>query len=238
MSSKPDPVSTFTASEIERAAPMPDRTIELLKREKTAPKQVTAGSRGAAARWDVAGLSGFVCSAVLSRVNQNPVQAARVAQGIVPALIRHYGHIPFGFKDLQRKVSEKANDLDRLRGPDGQLCEYRTFEAAWRLGLTDAKRPADNDYLTVIADDEIVGASNWRGLRYQVGKGRSDIISPLFKYRHMGKNAVDIETVDDEDADEYFANRFDNAETLVVLNLSKALRRTLVAIIEMRESLA
>lgn len=232
-----DLIATYTASEIERGLGMPDRITELFKREKLSPVQVTPGGRGRVARYDFAALSHFVMIALLTRVTQNPVQAARVAQGIVPALVRHYGHVPFGFNDMTREILDKTKTTDQMRGPDGELCEHRTFEAAWRLGLCNPTKPLSNDYLLVIGDDQFVAQANASGLHYARQSGQSSPLSPLFRYRNAGpRHGLEIEMAESEVAEQAILDRLECAETLVQLNPSQALRRAVAAIIEMREA--
>lgn len=230
-----DPFSTFTLAEVEGGVPMPDRSLEFLKREGQTPPPVTAPGRGRTARYDFAGVSWLVIIGILMRVMGAPLQAARVAAGLVPALISHYGSVPFGFADLQIEVERKVGHTLTIRGLDDQICQVRTLQEAWRLGLVDPETPLPGDYLIVIADDEFVGRSNWRGLQYALGGNRSSQIEPLFRYTHAGaRMGVKVEFVENQAMEDYFLDRFEKAESLVVLNASKAIRRTVMTMLSAR----
>jgi len=220
-----DPVGTFTAIECERGAQLPDRGLELLKREQVAPPQLTEAGRGRPARFDFPALGAVVMTGALTRVVGGMVPAARIASGIVPELRAIYGHVPFGMDDLARDLRDRQSEL---RNPDGELCPYRTFRAAWRAGLVDHGTARPNDYVLVIIDGEAVGQSTPRNpgavdavLRYEAPRPGE------------GMRLHDL-TAASEAEQAAFQGRLANAESVLRLNISLALRRALVRIIEFR----
>lgn len=214
---------------------MPGSTFDFLLREEILPPPVSPGKRGRPARWPFSVLSQMTGTGALAKVVEGHVMAGRIAGGIAEGL-RDQGKpfIPFGFHDLQFKLRDKAADA---RGPDGEFCPYRTIEAAWRAGLLDETRSVSNDYLLLIIDGEMVGETNWFGLRLLMQNPKNDKTAwPVLSYRYGGKShgltVRPMRSVADEDV---FCERLQNAESIVQLNLSLALRRAVVSIIKSRE---
>lgn len=225
----------FTATEIEPAIGLAPRTVEMLRREKVAPAPASGGGQGRIARWDFEGLCGFVMHRALYRVMGEIVPAARVARSLMGEIRAwRHGGIPFGFRDLAL-LSEIQDMGDAVRDESGELCQPLVFWAAWRRGLADDASPQSNDFVLVIADAEWVGATNPRGMRYAIGRDGAEVL-PMLRYHYAGRGAaVEVERIDTEAEEALCLERIGNAETVSFLNLSLALRRTLVRIAEARE---
>lgn len=220
-----DLIGTFTTSEMERATGLPDRSIELLKREGLMPGQVTTPVRGRPARYAFSGLKHLSDVSALSKATDSMVTAARIITAIMSMLPRNYN----GFHSHQGDLEWKVLD-DIMRGPDGEICPYRLIETAWRRGLFDECKARPNDFLLLIVDGEFVGWSTPTWIKQP---------NSALRYAFHGKSAgVKIEAFEGEREDAIFAERFANAEADLRLNLSLALRRAIIAIVKAREAIA
>lgn len=228
---------TFTAPELCRGIGMSQTTFELLNREGLVIGLVRPGGHGRHARYSFSCLSTLVMAGALDRVVEGFVMAGRIANGISQELAEQgKPFIPFGFPDLQLALSETKN-AQMATGEDGTFCPYRTLEAAWRSGLVDADVSALNDYLLVIIDSEFVGETNWLGIKILMQNPANDCsVSPVLTYRSAGKGPVTVHPLRSMAEESHFCERLRNAESLVQLNLSLALRRAVVRIIKMREA--
>lgn len=233
-----DIIATFTGPELSKAGNMPGTTFDFLIRDGIVPPPVSPGKRGSPARWPFSVFSRIVMTRAMTRVVEGHVMAARIASGIAEGLAdQGKPHIPFGFEDLQRKLHSEIGQVENARGPDGEFCPYRTIEAAWRHGILDETRSAPNDYILVIVNGEMVGESNWRGIKLLMQNPKNDGIAwPVLRYRYGGRShGLDVREMRSEADETLFVESLKNAETVVQLNLSLALRRAVVATIKSRE---
>ncbi|RIA00028.1 hypothetical protein D1122_04575 [Cereibacter sphaeroides] len=238
MSEPVDLVPLFTTTEVIGAGSMSISTLDLLVREGLTPPPVLPARRSRPARYSFAALSQVTVTRTLTKTTESPVVAARMSGAIVRAL-RDQGKpfIPFGFEDLQHKLASRPDKLAMARNPDGEFCPYRTIEAAWRTGLLDEQEPARCDYMLVIVDGELIGEA-YRGLSLLMQNPKSDTgVWPVLSYRYGGKSkGLEVRELRSEADEAMFCERVRRAETLVQINLSLALRRTVVEIIRTREA--
>lgn len=226
-----DIIGTFTGPELERAAGLPSRTVELLLREGLMLGRVTEAGRGRQARYSFRALSRIAAIGALAPSTGGFVIAARIVNEISPSLEAQYGSFPFGFNDMQRAVFEKLRASSVLRGSDGEICPYRTIEAAWRNGLENERVKRPNDFVLVILEGTYVG--------WTVVQPLSGSLQPLMKFEFRGKSDGFIsENMDTDDGDRQFAARLENAVSDHRINLGLALRRATVSIIKQREAIA
>lgn len=192
--------------------------------------RVTEPGRGRPARYSFRALSRLSSISALAPSTGGFVLAARLVNEISPALESRYGSFPFGFVDMQYAVTERLNTSAPLRGPDEEICPYRTIEAAWRNGLEDENQKRPNDCVMVILDGAYVGWTTPRPLGDP---------QPVLWFRHQGKAGGFIsESLDSEGGERRFAAHLENAVSDHRLNVGLALRRAAVSIIKMREALA
>ncbi|WP_444454064.1 hypothetical protein ACTTAI_02670 [Rhodobacter capsulatus] len=231
MSGDVDLIGTFTGPELERATGLPDRTVELLIRENLMLGRVTEPGRGRQARYSFRALSRMASIAALAPSTGGYVTAARIINEIAPALEAQYGSFPFGFSDMQRAVYAKLKTSEALRGPDREICPYRTIETAWRNGLEDERVKRPNDFVMLIIDGAFVGWTVARPLATEMPRA-------ILRFEFRGKSGGFVsESLDTPEGDTLFAARLENAVSDHRLNIGLALRRAVVCAIKNREAL-
>lgn len=230
----------FTIAEIEQAAALPSRSIEILKRDNLAPKPMNAGGKGRATKYSFASLSRLVAIGEIAKTVGGVVPAARIANGILPELEAIHGTLPFGMKDISRGLSGVEGIWH-----EGELVEFAVFREGFRRGLVEPGRPMDNDYKLLIVDGEYVlqAAATWGHQPSPKGENihiEKDQVWPLLTYRlgegRGGGIVVESADRDSEETERYYIKRLNNAANVVRLNLSLSLRRALSRILEAREA--
>lgn len=238
MSEPVDLVALFTTTEVIGAGSMTISTLDLLLREGLTPPPVLPARRSRPARYTFTALSQVTMTRTFARFTESPVVAARMSGAVVRAL-RDQGkaYIPFGFEDLQRQLASKPDRGAQARNPQGSFCPYRTIETAWRSGLLDEQEPSTGDYLLVIVDGELVGEA-YRGMSHLMQMHKNDTSAwPVLSYRYGGKSkGLEIRELRSEADETVFCERMRRAETLVQINLSLALRKTVIEIVRTREA--
>jgi len=145
MSEQTDHIATFTGAEMAGAISMTLTTFDMLIKERLVPPPVSVGRRGSPARWPFSVLCQMVMTGTLLPVVENAPMALRIAKGVSQGLSdQGKPFIPFAMDDLSRALADKRQD-DRARDAAGELCPYRTIEAAWRNGLLDETQFARGD---------------------------------------------------------------------------------------------
>lgn len=217
---------------------MPLTTFDMLIKEGIVPPALSPGRRGNPARWPFS----FFCQMVMTRallpVVENAPMAARIAKGVAQGLLdQGKEFIPFGMPDLTVKLADLRKD-DQARDPEGELCPYRTIETAWRNGLLDETMSISNDYMLVMIDGELVGETHWRGLKLLMQNPKNDgTVWPVLSFTYGGRTRPSLVRPLRTEAEEaFFVERLRNAESVLQLNLSLALRRSVVQVIKMREA--
>jgi len=240
MSEQTDQIATFTGAEMAGAISMTLTTYDMLIKERLVPPPVSVGRRGNPARWPFSVLCQMVMTGTLLPVVENAPMALRIAKAVSQGLSdQGKPFIPFGMDDLSRALADKRRD-DRARDAAGELCPYRTIEAAWRSGLLDETQSGKSDYVLVMIDGELVGETTWRGIKLLMQNPRNDdTVWPVLQFTYGGRNRPNIVRPLITEAEEgMFAERLRNAQSVLQLNLSLALRRAVVWIIKSREGAA
>ena len=225
---------TFEAPEIEKATGMPERTFELLKREKLLPSPISKPGRGRVAKYDFNGLGRFSTIMAFSQVVDGIVPAARMANGIVPELEQVYGLIPFGMPELSRQLRKSTG----IWNSDGGLMPFAIYREAVKLGIIEAEKAISNDYRLLIADGEFIFQTRTEKVGFLPQfDGDTGELSPLFRLQKYGRSGgFRIEHIDFDNIPtaQFYNQRLEHAISLVHLNLSLSLRKTMNAIIESR----
>jgi len=233
-----DMIGSFAPSEIEAARELVPRTIELLKRERQMVGEVVPGRARREARYDARGTFRVVLASVLAPISGGSiVQAARLVSAIAPALEGRHFALPYGEGDLGPAVRD-AEPIAELYAPGGdRVCPMRLIGAARRGGI-DVLEARNSDFVVIIVDGRFVGHMPWRAVDRLTASGAANFLIPVLSFHHSGRGAVKVDLVQSEAGERQFFDRLQNAESLLMLNVSLAIRRALVAIADHRSELA
>lgn len=237
----------FSAPELEGACGFVERSLEFLKRDKLMPEAVEPGGRGRAALYDMEGLQKLSATGAMFAVTGSLVTSARVADAVVSGMLDHYDYLPFGLNDIVRENIALLSGLDEEIRVDDEIHPYLVFKYLRDHNGSYAPRKARKyDLKLVIVDRQYV----FQALP----------IPSLDSYKHEGMNLqpeleidwpsrgqeerVEIRTFaayhskHGEAAAANLQKKYNAAlespVSVVVLNLSLAIRNTIDAIYESR----
>lgn len=217
---------------------LPPRTIELLRREGQMFGEVVPGRARREARYDARGTFRVVMAAVLAPISGGSiVQAQRLVSAIAPTLEGSHFALPYGEGELGRAVREATPDAE-LYAPGGdRVCPMRLIDAARRAGI-NVLQARKSDFVVTIIDGRFVGHMPWRGVDRLTAGGAANFVTPAVTFHHPGRGSVKVELVQSEAEERQFFERLQNAESLLMINVSLAIRRALVAIADHRSELS
>jgi hypothetical protein len=101
--------------------------------------------------------------------------------------------------------------------------------------MVDAEGSFARDYTLVIANDKYVAEGRWGALPNFLTLSERGFAPVLVYKRSSRTDAIETELIADPMVHGSVLSKMRSAESLVVLNLSKALRRSLSALLRIRE---